>query len=280
MDALSLFHRYRDDVYRLAVNDTHNAQEAEDVCQTVFLKLLEQEKLTLGKEKARLMQVTANECRRLLRSSWWKQAPAKTPPAPQNTADEAVRAMRELPSKYRVVIYLHYYEEYTTDEIGQLLKIPARLVTIRLARGRERLKQILKEGWMMERRLVKACDHMIMPDDCSRHIEQALERQFRSAEKETRKGTMAVSQTSQRNWWLIAAGIVCLVLALSVGGTFLCLNFALSETAVVQEPIFQTTEDSSQSFTLSEDGKTMTITGDTEYPPEGLVKINWQPKAP
>ena len=40
MDVLYLFHRYRDDVYRLAVNYTHNPQEAEDVCQTVLLKAL------------------------------------------------------------------------------------------------------------------------------------------------------------------------------------------------------------------------------------------------
>ena len=63
MDVLYLFHRYRDDVYRLAVNYTHNPQEAEDVCQTVFLKALEQQPLAPGKEKAWLMQVTANECR-------------------------------------------------------------------------------------------------------------------------------------------------------------------------------------------------------------------------
>ena len=73
MDILHLFHRYRDDVYRLAVNYTRSTTEAEDVCQTVFLKLLEQPKLTPGKEKAWLMQVTANQCRDLLRSAWWKR---------------------------------------------------------------------------------------------------------------------------------------------------------------------------------------------------------------
>lgn len=147
MDVLYLFHRYRDDVYRLAVNYTHNPQEAEDVCQTVFLKLLEQGNLTPGKEKAWLMQVTANQCRSLLRSSWWKQTAAldESVPAPQNPADETIQAVRQLPPKYRVVIYLHYYEEYTADEIGQLLKIPVSTVTTRLSRGRKLLRQILRE---------------------------------------------------------------------------------------------------------------------------------------
>ena len=51
-----------------------------------------------------------------------------------------------LPPKYRVVIYLRYYENYTTTEIAQLLKISQSTVTTRLSRGRERLKILLKEG--------------------------------------------------------------------------------------------------------------------------------------
>ena len=148
MDIIYLFHRYRDDVYRLAVNYTRSAQEAEDVCQTVFLKLLEQPEITPGKEKAWLMQVTANECRDLLRSAWWK----RTVPLeqafqiPKNQEDETIYLLRKLPPKYRVVLYLHYYEQYTTAEIAQLLKIPAGTVSTRLKRARERLRSMLKEG--------------------------------------------------------------------------------------------------------------------------------------
>ena len=69
----ALFAAYRDEVYRLAVSYTRNIQEAEDVCQTVFLKLMEQKSIRPGREKAWLMQVTANQCRSLLRSGWWKK---------------------------------------------------------------------------------------------------------------------------------------------------------------------------------------------------------------
>lgn len=55
MDVLDLFQRYRDDVYRLALNYTRSPQEAEDVSQTVFLKLMEQEDLIPGREKAWLI---------------------------------------------------------------------------------------------------------------------------------------------------------------------------------------------------------------------------------
>lgn len=148
MDVLYLFHRYRDDVYRLAVNYTRCAQEAEDVCQSVFLKLLEQKNITPGKEKAWLMQVTANECRDLLRSSWWR----RTVPLeqafqiPKTQTDETIYLLQTLPPQYRVVLYLHYYEQYTTAEIAQLLKIPTGTVSTRLKRARDRLKTMLKEG--------------------------------------------------------------------------------------------------------------------------------------
>ena len=148
MDVLYLFHRYRDEVYRLAVNYTRNQQEAEDVCQTVFLKLLEQENIMPGKEKAWLMQVTANECRDLLRSSWWKRTvPLEDAFFIQETeSDETIYLLRKLPPKYRVVLYLHYYEQYTTEEISQLLKIPRGTISTRLSRARDRLKSMLKEG--------------------------------------------------------------------------------------------------------------------------------------
>ena len=148
MDVLYLFHRYRDDVYRLAVSYTHNIQEAEDVCQTVFLKLLENPNITPGKERAWLMQVTANACRDVLRSAWWRRTVPLDAAAslPQREADETAVLLGKLPPQYRVVLYLHYYEQYTTQEIARLLGIPRGTVSTRLRRGRERLKTMLKEG--------------------------------------------------------------------------------------------------------------------------------------
>ena len=65
MDALSLFHRYRDDVYRLAVNYTRSPEEAEDVSRAVFLKLVEHGELMPGTERDFLMQTTADTCRNI-----------------------------------------------------------------------------------------------------------------------------------------------------------------------------------------------------------------------
>lgn len=148
MDVLYLFHRYRDDVYRLAVSYTHNTQEAEDVCQTVFLKLLEAKDITPGKERSWLMQVTVNACRDILRSAWWKRTvPLEDAVSvSQSGVDEMGLLLQKLPPKYRVVLYLHYYEQYTTSEIAKLLQIPMGTVSTRLRRGKEQLKTMLKEG--------------------------------------------------------------------------------------------------------------------------------------
>lgn len=145
-DAAELFRRYRDDVYRLALSYTRSPQEAEDVSQTAFLKLLEQPHITPGKEKAWLMQVTANECRSLLRSAWWKRtAPLEECAAAAPEGSGILHQVLELPPKYRVVLYLHYYECFTTAEIAGLLKITQTAVTTRLARGRQQLKDRIKE---------------------------------------------------------------------------------------------------------------------------------------
>ena len=67
-DVIALFHRYKDPVYRLALSFTGSPADAEDVTQTVFLKYLEtQPELEEGKERAWLLQVTANQCRDLWR---------------------------------------------------------------------------------------------------------------------------------------------------------------------------------------------------------------------
>lgn len=141
------FRLYKDDVYRLALSYTKSPQEAEDVCQSVFLKLLEQEHVTPGKEKAWLMQTAANRCRDLLRSGWWRNtAPLEEVQASVLPKDmEVYQAVMALPPKYRVVVYLRYYEVMTTSEIGKLLHISQTAVTTRLSRAKQMLKRELKE---------------------------------------------------------------------------------------------------------------------------------------
>ena len=147
MDVRELFRLYRDDVFRLAVSYTHSREDAEDVCQTVFLKAMEQKQLQPGKERSWLLQVTANVCRNLLRSHWWKttvpmdETIAVAPPE----INETLQSVLALKPKYRVVVYLHYYEMLSTGEIARLLHISPTAVTTRLSRARQMLKTQLEE---------------------------------------------------------------------------------------------------------------------------------------
>lgn len=146
-DVQALFHQYKDDVYRLALSCTRSPQEAEDICQTVFLKLMEHPRITPGKEKAWLMQVTVNQCRSLLRSHWWSRTESipDTIPAKTDESDGVREAVMALPPKFRVVIYLYYYEQYSVSEIAGLLRISTSNVSTRLFRAREMLKTKLEE---------------------------------------------------------------------------------------------------------------------------------------
>lgn len=147
MDHAQIFRDYRDDVYRLAVCYTRSREEAEDVCQTVFLKLLEQKNIASGKEKQWLMKVAANECRNLLRSHWWRTTvPMEdTISVEPPQVNETLLAVLSLEPKYRIVVYLHYYEMLSTEEIEKLLHITRSAVTTRLSRARAMLKSKLKE---------------------------------------------------------------------------------------------------------------------------------------
>ena len=140
MDALYLFHRYRDDVYRLAVNYTGSASEAENISRSVFLGLVGHGELTPGTERDFLMQAAADECRRCF-GIWKRSIPGSTPP----DMDKIRQGIMSLPPKYRVVMYLRYYEDLTTGEIARLLRISQSTAASRLSRGRGQLENKLRK---------------------------------------------------------------------------------------------------------------------------------------
>lgn len=147
-EILRLFHQYKDAVYRLALSLTGSPADAEDVTQTVFLKLMEkQPELEPGKERAWLLQVTANECRSLYR--WLRRRStvsldeALAVAAPEYTP-LLTHVMQQRP-KDRAVLYLFYYEGFSTEEIGRMLHTSQSAVTTRLHRARKTLKTTLEQ---------------------------------------------------------------------------------------------------------------------------------------
>lgn len=147
----SCVQRYIDTVYRVAFNCIKSAADADDVTQNVFLKLLKTNTPFENQEHIRnwLIRVTINECKNLVRTRWWRHESYEDYAAALTFDDPAhsdlFYAVMELPKKYRLPIYLHYYEEYSTQEIADILKISKNTVCTQLKRGRELLKKTLTE---------------------------------------------------------------------------------------------------------------------------------------
>lgn len=60
---------------------------------------------------------------------------------------ELFQAVMNLPVKYRLPMYLYYYEGYAVREIAEITESRPSTVQTRLARGREKLKNVLGEEW-------------------------------------------------------------------------------------------------------------------------------------
>ena len=141
-----LYDTYSRDVFRLALSYLRSTQEAEDICQSVFLKLLETNTILLSqKEKAWLLKCTANACKNHLKSFWNQH----TEELHDNIVfcDQKDRELwavvGTLPPKYRAVVHLYYYEGYSQEEIGKILGITRTAVQTRMQRARTMLEKEL-----------------------------------------------------------------------------------------------------------------------------------------
>lgn len=144
-----LANTYADAILRLSYAHLKNTQDAQDVCQTVFVRLLtEPREFESGEhERAYILRMAANACKDLLKSPWRRrtcdlEACAQVP-APETSDGSVLAAVNQLPAHYRSVIYLFYYEGYQASEIGEILGVPTATIHTRLARGRARLRELL-----------------------------------------------------------------------------------------------------------------------------------------
>ena len=143
--------RCGDAVYRLALCRLDSRADAEDVYQEVFLRLLRDTTAFRGDEhlKAWLLRVTVNCCNDLRRSAWFRHtapleaAPDAAAPEPDDHSD-LWQAVRALPDELRTVVWLHYVEGYTADEIAGIAGCRPATVRTRLHRARKRLKHDLE----------------------------------------------------------------------------------------------------------------------------------------
>lgn len=145
-----LVNRHAPAVYRLAYARTGSREDAEDVMQEVFLRLLRRAPELNGEDHLRawLLHAAANCANSLHRRPWRRrelpleEGAVQAAPPEHNEALEAVLA---LPEKYRVPVCLHYCEGYTTAEVADILGKKEATVRTWLFRARGLLRDMLTE---------------------------------------------------------------------------------------------------------------------------------------
>ena len=139
-------------VYRLAMVLMGNISDAEDVTQTVFLKAWEKKPdfRDSDHEIAWILTTTRNQCKDIHKSFYRrKRTDLENAPEPQVTLEpqmdsEIWEALQSLTEKYRMVLYLYYYEGYSVRELSVILGRRESTLQTQLATGRKQIKSLLE----------------------------------------------------------------------------------------------------------------------------------------
>ena len=144
--------KFADLVYRVAYTMLKNKADAEDIFQEVFVKLCTNENninfYNEEHQKAWIIRVTKNKCLDLLKSSSYNNKELDenfiSDKTDENDGD-ILNTVMKLPEKYRIIIYLYYFEGYKISEISEIQEINESTLKSQLVKARELLKELLKE---------------------------------------------------------------------------------------------------------------------------------------
>ncbi len=147
------FRRYGDRVFSAAFSICRSREDADDTVQDTFLKYYEKNADYIDEShlKAWLLRVAINRAKDITGTFWrrnrvsWEEYMNELEFVQPEDRDLFEAVMR-LPEKYRIVIHLHYYEEYSIEEIAAAVHSRPGTVKSQLSRGRKLLKSMLTEG--------------------------------------------------------------------------------------------------------------------------------------
>ena len=151
-DAAAFVRRYSGMILRLCFTYSLGRADAQDICQNVFLKLLQSDRRfdSEGETRAFIIRITINECKDVLKSGWRRRSvpldeliEREGPFLPEENTG-VLAAVQRLPVKYREAVYLYYYEGYNAEEIAAMVGAKPAAVRQRLARAREKLRKELE----------------------------------------------------------------------------------------------------------------------------------------
>lgn len=146
---------YGNAILRCAYNYLHNMADAEEILQETLLKMLTSAPNFESEEhkKGWLLRVAANLSKNRLEYNALRAYDELSEDLAEEGREDLSfvwEAVKDLPTQFREVIHLHYYEGYSTEEIALILGRNPSTVRSDLRRGREKLKSVLKEAYDFE----------------------------------------------------------------------------------------------------------------------------------
>ena len=152
------FREHQARVFRAAYRITGNAQDAEDVLQSVFLRMIHQGEanVTVANLSSYLYRAAINAALDVLRArrerlrvslETLEAAPDHSRPTPDRTHEAGEirarlrRALARLPPRAAETFALRYLEGYDNEEIARMLGISRVAVAVTLHRARRRLQR-------------------------------------------------------------------------------------------------------------------------------------------
>lgn len=141
------YYLYKETIYGIAYTYMKNVNDSDDIVQDVFMKYLNSnEKFkTLDNEKFWLIRVTINTCKSYLKKSWKQKVELDESKIDIVSKKEENSYLFDivysLPHKYKEIIVLKYYEDFSINEIAKILNISISAVKKRLERARNMIKE-------------------------------------------------------------------------------------------------------------------------------------------
>lgn len=150
--AESFVNMYSDIILRICITYSLSKEDAFDICQNTYIKLMEKNIVfeDYKKERSYIIKIAVNQCKDILKSSRFNK---NIPIYDYENTDfshsrydemELLDIIKKLPTKYREIIYFYCIEGFTSEETSDIVGISASAVRKRLSRARNMLKKYME----------------------------------------------------------------------------------------------------------------------------------------
>ena len=148
-----IYNNYYKLLYSVAYSYLKNSSDVEEAVQEAFLKFLKTKTKFKTDENIKfwLVRVIINYCINQLKNKKRyvtdDEYVMSIPDNSNNSRSEYINSLVErLDIKYRIVIVLFYYENYSIEEISKELKISQSATKMRLKRAKEKISEMEKRN--------------------------------------------------------------------------------------------------------------------------------------